>query len=347
MHAKAQYWSPQLRAQVVHALEGGASIREASNLMRIPYSTVADWAKRAKCGLPLDDQPKSGRPRAIEDFTLKRICAAVDANPFLSNLEIVRRFRLPCTAETVNTALAEHDPPYTWKEPSLDNANYTEENLMLNVKWGEKMRNVPLDLRLYEDEAGILDNEVPARARAVKGKRVYLPRKSRGKLFQYAITIDQHSLLHPPYVSRSSFSDEPFKNYALQCVVPHVTKGMVVIWDQLGRSGRKLDPDKQHFNPEVRSAIEGKGGQLWLLPPYGKFWNPAEHVHHFLKSRIRQMYSDSDAFHEGRLRTREELEADLLSAADEVDESMIAGAWRNRANGREFKEHFPHLYGRK
>jgi hypothetical protein len=219
--------------------------------------------------------------------------------------------------------------------------------LALNVKWGRKIKKVPHELRLYEDEAGILDNLVPAKARAVRGKRACLRAKSRGKLFQYAITIDHRSLLHEPYLSRSSFADEPFKDYALERVVPHVVEDTVVIWDQLGRAGRKANPDKQHFNPEVRAAIEQKGGKLWLLPPYGKFWNPAEHIHSMLKSDVRHAYADSPACHEGRLRTRAELEADLLVAADRITEEHIEAAWRNRADGREFKQTFPHLYKRK
>ena len=82
MHASGEYWAPQLRAQVVAAVKQGATMQQVSSLMQIPYSTVKEWVKLAKCGFSLDDLPKSGRPRAIDDSTLERICAAVDAEPF-------------------------------------------------------------------------------------------------------------------------------------------------------------------------------------------------------------------------------------------------------------------------
>ena len=344
MHSTGRYWSADLRYQCVAAVKNGATPQEVADMMLIPRRTIVDWVVRDKCGFSLDTAEKEGAPRCIDDPTLERMCAAVDKNPFVSDVELVRQFHLTCTPRTVANTLASHNPPYTWKKPSLDNANYTEENLLLNKKWGGKIWKVPHDLRLYEDEAGIHDRLVPLQARAPQGKRAYLPRKSRGKLFQYALLINDHELLHPPYLSKVSFNDEVFKKYAFEHVVPHVFDDVVVCWDRLGRSGRKKDPDKQHFNPEVQKAVEAKGGEVWLLPPYGKFWNPAENVHSFLKGNVRQAYADSPACHEGRLRTRDELEADLLVAADNITEEFIEAAWRNRADGREFKETFPQLY---
>jgi transposase len=344
MHRKHEYWHPQVRHLMVEGVKTGSTLQELAALLNIHPKTIARWVKHDKLGHSLENEPKEGRPRVIDDATLERICAAVDANPFISNEELVRKFRLPSTPHTVGRLLREHDPPYTYKQAEWDSANYTSENLLLNVKWGNKIKHVPLDDRLYEDEAAILDNEAPALGRAVVGKRIYEPHKSRGKLFQYAITIDRHSLVHPPFISISSFKDDPFKDYAIQHVAPHVTDGTVVIWDQLGRAGKKANPDKQHFNPEVRAAIEARGGKLWLLPPYGKFWNPAEEVHAFLKGRVRKYYIDSPAWQEHRLRTRAELEEDLLRAADDVTEEIVEAAWCHRANGRAFKEHFPHLY---
>jgi hypothetical protein len=77
----------------------------------------------------------------------------------LSVRELVRQFQLSCTPRTVANALREHDPPYIWKDASWDNANYTEENLLWNVKWGNKIKKIPPELRLYEDEAAILDKK--------------------------------------------------------------------------------------------------------------------------------------------------------------------------------------------
>jgi hypothetical protein len=53
---------------------------------------------------------------------------------------------------------------------------------------------------------------------------------------------------------------------------------------------------------------------------------------------VHQLYIDSPAWPEHRLRTRSELEA------DEITEEMVEADWHHQANSCDFKQHFPHLY---
>ncbi len=45
-------------------------------------------------------------------------------------------------------------------------------------------------------------------------------------------------------------------------VAKKIKNGDVLLWDRLGRSGRKRKPDKQHYSPTAITAIETKGGKV-------------------------------------------------------------------------------------
>ena len=45
-----------------------------------------------------------------------------------------------------------------------------------------------------------------------------------------------------------------------------VTRGHVLFWDRLGRSGRSKDPVSCHFNPAIKKALFDAGVSCDLLP---------------------------------------------------------------------------------
>ena len=100
-------------------------------------------------------------------------------------------------------------------------------------------------------------------------------------------------------------------------LAPTLKSGMVVFWDQLGKSGRKKDPTAQHFN-QAKKIIQKYGCKLEFLPPYGKLFNPCELVNIFLKTEVRRMYIGSTTAASNRARTFKELEADLRKAAEKI-----------------------------
>jgi transposase len=110
MHSSGKYWSAEMRYQMVEAVKSGRSPQEVADVTGIPRRTIVDWVTRDKCGFSLENSPKPGQPRLIDEHTVERLCAAVDANPFISNEELVRKYKLSCSPRTVDRALASHDP---------------------------------------------------------------------------------------------------------------------------------------------------------------------------------------------------------------------------------------------
>ena len=110
--------------------------------------------------------------------------------------------------------------------------------------------------------------------------------------------------------------------------------GDVVIWDQLGRSGRTRNPRRQHFNPEVIQSIKDMGAEVMHLPPKGKYWNPAELLFNDLKNHyIRPAYCNS-----GKPMSRDKLMRIMRKYMRDVAPEKLPGFFRARANGAELSK---------
>lgn len=199
------------------------------------------------------------------------------------------------------------------------------------------LNGIKQSIRIYQDESYIYDNERPKRVRSRRDISVYRKRKRRGKRYAFALSMTNQGLLHPPYLIKKNFNDTNFMEYIREELAPVLQKGMVVIWDQSGKSGRKKNPTAQHFNPEAKKIIEEHCCKLVFLPPYGKFFNPLELINGFIKNKVRMMYVGSDVAQSQWARTFKELECDLRKAAEEVTPKLCQSFFRERVNGRAFK----------
>lgn len=143
--------------------------------------------------------------------------------------------------------------------------------------------------------------------------------------------------------ANTDFSPPLHYHYVWEHLVPNLNPGDVVIWDRLGKAGRCLNPDKQHFNPAARKLIEDKGCRLIFLPPKGKLLNPIELLFGTLKTIIRNMYNTSPACREKRARTEDEIKADVVSAARMITRSQLEGFYRERGTERAFRDAYPNI----
>lgn len=68
-------------------------------------------------------------------------------------------------------------------------------------------------------------------------------------------------------------------------------KGAIVVWDQLGRAGRALEPKKQHWNPEIKAGVSANGCGMLMLAPKGAELNPVELLNAFLQHQVKRMWN--------------------------------------------------------
>jgi transposase len=87
----------------------------------------------------------------------------------------------------------------------------------------------------------------------------------------------RYDRISAPWVIDSPINGELFTLYAEKVLAPTLSKGEVVILDNLG----------SHKGKAARNAIRAKGAHLLFLPPYSPDLNPIEQVFAKLKHLIR------------------------------------------------------------
>ena len=87
----------------------------------------------------------------------------------------------------------------------------------------------------------------------------------------------RHDRISAPWVIDSPINGELFTLYVEKVLAPTLTRGEVVILDNLG----------SHKGKPARDAIRAKGAHLIFLPPYSPDLNPIEQVFSKLKHLIR------------------------------------------------------------
>ncbi len=87
----------------------------------------------------------------------------------------------------------------------------------------------------------------------------------------------RHDRISAPWVIDSPINGEFFTLYVEKVLAPTLTRGEVVILDNLG----------SHKGKPARDAIRAKGAHLLFLPPYSPDLNPIEQVFAKLKHLIR------------------------------------------------------------
>ena len=88
----------------------------------------------------------------------------------------------------------------------------------------------------------------------------------------------RHDRLSAPCVIDGPINGASFLAYVEQVLVPTLTPGDIVIFDNLG----------SHKGKAVRKAIRAAGAKLFFLPPYSPDLNPIEQVFAKLKTLLRK-----------------------------------------------------------
>jgi transposase len=88
----------------------------------------------------------------------------------------------------------------------------------------------------------------------------------------------RHDRISAPWIIDSPINGELFTLYVEKVLAPTLTRGEVVILDNLGSHKGKL----------ARDAIRAKGAHLFFLPPYSPDLNPIEQLFAKLKHLMRK-----------------------------------------------------------
>jgi transposase len=154
----------------------------------------------------------------------------------------------------------------------------TERDERKRSAFRERLEGVEPERLIFVDESSTNIAMVPRYARAPRGRRAFgkAPR-NWGKNVTLISSMTTEGM-GPSMSIQGSSDTESFGLYIREVLAPRLRVGQIVLMDNLS----------VHKAGWVRSLIEDKGCQLWLLPAYAPDLNPIEEAFSKVKNLIRK-----------------------------------------------------------
>jgi transposase len=154
----------------------------------------------------------------------------------------------------------------------------TERDERKRSAFRERLEGVEPERLIFVDESSTNIAMVPRYARAPRGRRAFgkAPR-NWGKNFTLISSMTTEGM-GPSMSIQGSSDTESFGLYIREVLAPRLRVGQIVLMDNLS----------VHKAGWVRSLIEDKGCQLWLLRAYSPDLNPIEEAFSKVKNLIRK-----------------------------------------------------------
>jgi transposase len=154
----------------------------------------------------------------------------------------------------------------------------TERDERKRSAFRERLEGVEPERLIFVDESSTNIAMVPRYARAPRGRRAFgkAPR-NWGKNVTLISSMTTEGM-GPSMSIQGSSDTESFGLYIREVLAPRLRVGQIVLMDNLS----------VHKAGWVRSLIEDKGCQLWLLPAYSPDLNPIEEAFSKVKNLIRK-----------------------------------------------------------
>ncbi len=144
--------------------------------------------------------------------------------------------------------------------------------------WFDGQLDLDPERLVFIDETGASTKMARLRGRAPRGERCVAPiPHGHWKTTTFTAGLRLNGMV-APMVLDGAMNGDAFIAYVEQVLVPELTKGDVVVMDNL----------PAHKVTGVRIAIEAAGATLRYLPAYSPDFNPIENAFSKLKARLRK-----------------------------------------------------------
>ncbi|MGB8385281.1 MAG: IS630 family transposase [Dermatophilaceae bacterium] len=273
--------SLDLRERVVSAVAAGMSRRQAAERFGVSAASAVRWCAREKeTGSPAA-RPRGGDRWSARidahfrliaslveescDITLKELAAQLAERGHRFSIGSLWRFfdRHDITLEKKTAHASEQDRPDILKQREA---------------WFANQLDLDPERLVFIDETWATTNMARKKGRAPKGERLRasVPH-GHWKTTTFVAGLRLTGLM-APMVLDGPINGLWFQAYVDQVLVPTLSRGDIVIMDNLG----------SHKGAGVRQAIEASGVKLIYLPPYSPDFNPIEKAFSKLKALLRK-----------------------------------------------------------
>lgn len=245
----------------------------------------ARWAKLLKETGNLKDTKHAGRPRLLEHGTESQtlLTKLVKCDPYASTSTLGCRLLIETTRSgnpidvnkrTIQRELYERLPPgsrFQLKKHNISSTNVNQSQVLdMQMGYIEGMEDtignglVSVNDMYFQDECPIRKGELPRLARKQEDSPLYGRQPYVCEKYTLLSVIGPEKWIKV-WLVRENATDAVLRSFMLdhQAPPPHapnlggppvpnlIPPHTYFIWDRLGRSGRKVDPDNQHYNKEI------------------------------------------------------------------------------------------------
>lgn len=145
-------------------------------------------------------------------------------------------------------------------------------------RWKKYQGKISAARLVFIDETWVKTNMAPLRGWGPKGERLIAKAPHGNWKTLTFIGALRHDRIDAPWVIDGPVNGELFTLYVEKVLAPTLSKGEVVMLDNLG----------SHKGQTVRHAIRNRGAHLIFLPPYSPDLNPIEQLFAKIKHLLRQ-----------------------------------------------------------
>jgi len=273
-------YSGDLRERVIEAVEAGASRREAAELFEISASSAVRWLQSWRNEGNAAPKPHGGSRSVLEDHT-EAIIALLEEQPDRTLDELnaaMQRRRIPGSRSALWRFLDRHKITFKKKALRADE-QHRPDVVRARLRWIREQGLLDTSRLVFVDETSANTNMVRLSGRCPRDEPLigHVPFGTRKTLtFVAGLRRDK---MTAPFLIEGAMNGETFLAYVEQCLVPTISRGDIVVMDNL----------TVHKVAGVKEAIEGAGAKLQYLPKYSPDLNPIEMSFSKLKALLRKL----------------------------------------------------------
>lgn len=304
-------YSHDLRQRVLDAVERGeGSLRQIARRFVVSLSFVVRLLQLQRRTGSIAPKPhRGGHPPALSPEDLERLRELVRQQPDATLEELQKRLGVACSTAAICRALEKLGLPRKKKVPRASDQDRPDVQEQRR-RFCETLSDIDPYRLVFVDECGANTSMTRTYGRAPVGQRVYAD--TPGHWDSITLTCGLRlSGVTAALAFPGATNEAMFENYVKAVLIPELSPGDVVIWDNLS----------SHQSEEAAEAVAGAGARLVPLPPWSPDLTPIEEMVSKVKGAMRSMAA----------RTKETVYAAFASALHDVTPDDIAGWFGHRA----------------
>ncbi len=262
-------YSEDIRERALARADAGETVRSIAEALQISPSCVTKWKNlRRDTGSLAPGKIGGHKKRVRSDANADWLRKRIRSGPFT-----LRKLTQELAARGIKT-----DVRAVWTFVHTEGLSFkktihpTEQNrpdvARKRTRWKAHQGRIDASRLVFIDETWIKTNMAPLRGWGPRGQRLqaYAP-FGHWKTMTFIAAL-RHDRISAPWVIDCPVNGELFTLYIEKVLAPTLTRGEVVILDNLG----------SHKGKSARDAIRAKGAHLLFLPSYSPDLNPIEQV---------------------------------------------------------------------